>query len=65
MKKYISPVVCVIRIEPLLVVCLSNNDTEGAPNIQYSRPDTFEEMDATFELLEWGIEKKVLYYFIT
>ena len=52
MKKYISPVVCVIRIEPLLVVCLSNNDTEGAPNIQYSRPDTFEEMDATFELLE-------------
>ena len=52
MKKYISPAVCVIRVEPLSVVCLSNNDTEGDPNIQYSRPDIIEEMDATFELLE-------------
>ena len=52
MKKYISPTVCVMNIEPLSVVCLSTNNSEAEPNIQYSRSDTFEELDNVLEMLE-------------
>lgn len=52
MKKYISPAIRVMGVEPLSVVCLSTNNSEAEPNIQYSRPDTFEELDDAFEMLE-------------
>ena len=52
MKKYISPTVCVMSIEPLSVVCLSTNNSEAEPNVQYRKPDTFEELDNVLEMLE-------------
>ena len=52
MKKYISPAICVMGVEPLSVVCLSTNNSEAEPNIQYSRSDTFEELDNVLEMLE-------------
>jgi hypothetical protein len=51
-KKYISPTVSVMNIEPLSVVCLSTNNSEAEPNVQYSKPDTFEELDNVLETLE-------------